>query len=126
MTAKMTDTQIRLARVWASILPNRSARMFVPNSNFFNEGGHSILAQQMFFCLRREWKDIDVPVSVIFQSPTLEVRASEIDRAQDPINLRLEAMPLSGDENVEDRAYAADARGLVRQLPKFIRSAAAD
>ena len=126
MTAKMTDTQIRLARVWALVFPNRSARMFVPESNFFDEGGHSILAQQMFFCLKKEWKDIDVPVSVIFQSPTLEALASEIDRAQDPIGLRLDAMPLSGDENVEDEAYAADAKDLVRQLPEFIRSAAAD
>ncbi|KAI9836507.1 MAG: large subunit of alpha-aminoadipate reductase [Sclerophora amabilis] len=35
-------------------------------------------------------------------------------------------MSLSGDENVEDEAYAADARGLMRQPPDFIRSAAAD
>ena len=59
-----------------------------------------------------------MPVSVIFQSST--------EIAQDPIGLRLDAMPLSGDENVEDEAYATDARDLVRQLPKFMRSAAAD
>ena len=54
MTAKITDTQIQLARVWALVLLNRSARMFVPDSNFFDEGGHSILARQMFFCIKRE------------------------------------------------------------------------
>jgi len=124
ITANLTDTQTRLARIWASVLPNRSARMFVPASNFFDEGGHSILAQQMFFRLKKEWKDIDVPVSVIFQSQTLEALAAEIDRAQDPIGLRLDAMPLPGDGNVEDEAYAADARDLVRQLPESIRSAA--
>ena len=59
-----------------------------------------------------------MPVSVIFQSST--------EIAQDPIGLRLDAMPLFGDENVEDEAYATDARDLVRQLPKFMRSAAAD
>ena len=122
----MTDTQTRLARIWASVLTNHSARMFVPDSNFFDEGGHSILAQQMFFCIKKEWKDIDVPVSVIFHSPTLGALASEIDRTQDPIGLRLDAMPLSGDENVEDEAYAANAKDLLRQLPEFIRSAAAD
>ena len=126
MTVRMTDTQIRLARVWASVLRNCSARMFVPDSNFFDEGGHSILAQQMFFNLKKEWKDIDVPVSVIFQSPTLEALASEIDRAQDLIGLRPEAMPLTGDEKVEDEVYAADARGLVCQLPEFMPSAVAD
>lgn len=122
----MTDTQTRLATIWASILPNRSARMFVPESNFFDEGGHSILAQQMFFRLKKEWKDIDVPVSAIFQSQTLEALAAEIDRAQDPIGLRLDAMPLPGDGNVKDEAYAADATNLVRQLPASIRSAAID
>ena len=82
--------------------------MFVPDSNFFDEGGHSILAQYIVSCVKKEWKDIDVPVSVIVQSSTLD------------------AMALSRDENFEDGAYAADARGLVRQLPEFIRSAATD
>lgn len=122
----MTDTQIRLAKVWASVLPNRTARMLVPNSNFFDEGGHSILAQQMFFNLKKEWKDIDVPVTAIFQSPTLEALAAEIDRAQDPIGLRLDAMPLTGDVNVEDEAYASDAKSLIHQLPKTFQSAAID
>lgn len=97
--------------------------MFVPESNFFDEGGHSILAQQLFFRLREEWKDLDVPVSVIFQSQTLAALAAEIDRAQDPIGLRLDAMPLEGDARAGDEAYAADARDLVRQLPESVRSA---
>ncbi|KAL9630010.1 MAG: hypothetical protein Q9164_006624 [Protoblastenia rupestris] len=58
--------------------------------------------------------------------PRFLALASVIDRVQDLIGLRFNAMPLSGDEDVEDEAYAADARGLVRQLPQFIRSAAAD
>jgi L-2-aminoadipate reductase len=124
MAANITDTQTRLATIWASVLPNRSARMFIPESNFFDEGGHSILAQQMFFLLKKEWKDIDLPLSVIFQSQTLEALAAEIDRSQDPIGLRLDAMPLPRDENVEDEAYAADARDLVRQLPESIQGAA--
>ncbi|POR34804.1 L-aminoadipate-semialdehyde dehydrogenase [Tolypocladium paradoxum] len=124
--ANMTDTQARLAAVWASVLPNRTARMLVPGSNFFDEGGHSILAQQMFFRLKQEWKGIDLPVRVIFQSQTLEALAAEIDRAQDPIGLRLDAMPLPGDGSAGDEAYAGDARDLVRQLPGSISSAAID
>ncbi|GJN86343.1 L-aminoadipate-semialdehyde dehydrogenase large subunit [Purpureocillium lilacinum] len=125
-TANMTDTQRRLAAIWAGILPNRTARMFVPASNFFEEGGHSILAQQMFFKLKQEWKGIDLPVRVIFQSQTLEALAAEIDRAQDPIGLRLDAMPLPADSDAGDEAYAADARELVRQLPASIQSAPAE
>ncbi|KAJ3561112.1 hypothetical protein NPX13_g9069 [Xylaria arbuscula] len=120
VVANMTETQTRLAKVWAKILPNRSARMFVPESNFFEEGGHSILAQQLFFLIRNEWKDIDLPVSVIFRSQTLEGLAAEIDRALDPIGLRLDAMPLPGDADEGDEAYAADARDLASQLPESI------
>lgn len=120
MSVNMTDTQSRLAQIWAKVLPNRSARMFVPDSNFFDEGGHSILAQQLFFLLKKEWRDVDVPVSTIFQSQTLEALAAEIDRAQDPIGLRLDAMPLKGDRDAEDEAYAADAKDLARQLPESI------
>ncbi|KAB5522846.1 hypothetical protein GE09DRAFT_1065629 [Coniochaeta sp. 2T2.1] len=126
VSANMTDTQHRLAKIWATVIPNRTARMFAPDSNFFDEGGHSILAQQMFFLLKKEWKDVDVPVSAIFQSQTLEALAAEIDRAQDPIGLRLDAMPLKGDRNAEDEAYAADARDLSSKLPEAINAAPTD
>ncbi|UKZ51964.1 putative NRPS-like protein biosynthetic cluster [Trichoderma virens] len=119
----LTQTQTRLASIWASVLPNTSARMLRPQSNFFEEGGHSILAQQMFFAVTKEWKDINLPIRVIFQSQTLEALASEIDRAQDPIGLRLDAMPLEADKNVGDEAYATDARDLTSQIPKSISTA---
>jgi L-aminoadipate-semialdehyde dehydrogenase len=95
--------------------------MFTPNSNFFEEGGHSILAQQMLFRIKKEWKDIDLPVRVVLQAQTLEALAAEIDRALDPIGLRLDAMPLIGDVHMLDEAYAADARDLVVQLPESIQ-----
>ncbi|UKZ67676.1 putative NRPS-like protein biosynthetic cluster [Trichoderma atroviride] len=125
VSVNLTPTQTRLALIWASVLPNTSARMFRPSSNFFEEGGHSILAQQMFFSLTKEWKDINLPIKVIFQSQTLEALAAEIDRAQDPIGLRLDAMPLDGDKNVEDEAYATDARDLTNKIPKSIPTAGA-
>ena len=126
MTGKMSETQLRLANIWGSILPDRTARMLVPQSNFFDEGGHSILAQQMFSSVRKEWQDINIPVGIIFQAPTLEGLAAEIDRARDPIGLRLDTMPLSGDEDVADEAYAADARAQVQNLPKSFSSVATD
>uniref|UniRef100_A0A0B7JZA4 Alpha-aminoadipate reductase n=1 Tax=Bionectria ochroleuca TaxID=29856 RepID=A0A0B7JZA4_BIOOC len=126
LSVNMTETQTRLASIWASVLPNTSARLLRPSSNFFDEGGHSILAQQMFFKVTKEWKHIDLPIRVLFQSQTLEALAAEIDRAQDPIGLRLDAMPLPGDGHAEDEAYAVDARELVNQLPQSMPTAAGD
>jgi L-aminoadipate-semialdehyde dehydrogenase len=126
VAASMTDTQLRLAKIWASVLPNRTVRMFVPESNFFDEGGHSILAQQMFFLVKKEWRDIDVPVITIFQAQTLAALAAEIDRALDPIGLRLDAMPLAADGVGGDEAYATDALELAKQLPAKILTAEQD
>ncbi|KJR82106.1 L-aminoadipate-semialdehyde dehydrogenase [Sporothrix schenckii 1099-18] len=122
---KLTDTQQRLAAIWAAVIPNCFARSLRPESNFFDVGGHSILAQQMFFRLTKEWKDIDVPLRAIFQHPTLEALAAEIDRAQDPIGLRLDAVPLETDAHAQDEAYAVDARELASQLPASIPAAPA-
>ncbi|PGH27777.1 L-aminoadipate-semialdehyde dehydrogenase [Polytolypa hystricis UAMH7299] len=124
VAAAMTDTQKAVAKIWGETLPNITARMLLPNSNFFDEGGHSILAQQMLFKVRRTWKDIDLPMSAIFQSQTLEAFAAEIDRALDPTGLRLDAMPMSG--NIEDQAYAADAGDLAKELPSSIPSVNSD
>jgi L-aminoadipate-semialdehyde dehydrogenase len=77
----------------------------------------------MFFRLRSEWKDIDLPVSVLFRSQTLHTLALEIERALDPIGLRLDAMPLPGDGESEDQSYAADAQELLSQLPDYIPQA---
>src|SRR3569833_413209 len=120
----MSETQHRVATIWAQLIPNRTARMFRPESNFFDEGGHSILAQQMLISVRKEWKDIDIPISVIFQFPTLEGFADEIERAQDPTGLRLDAVPVSG--QLADEAYAADALELVRKLPNSFPQASLD
>ncbi|KAF2864941.1 L-aminoadipate-semialdehyde dehydrogenase large subunit [Massariosphaeria phaeospora] len=117
----LTDTQKRLASVWGTVLPNRSARMLTTTSNFFDEGGHSILAQQMLFRVKQEWKELDVPMSSIFQSQTLEAFAAEIDRAQDPTGLRLDAYEGAG--YADDEAYAADADDLVQRLPSSIPGA---
>ncbi|KAL2756478.1 hypothetical protein ACRALDRAFT_1042487 [Sodiomyces alcalophilus JCM 7366] len=122
--ASLTETQKKVAGIWAEVLPNRTARMFVPKSNFFEEGGHSILAQRMLFRVRQTWKETDVPMSAIFQSQTLEAFAAEIDRAQDPTGLRLDAGIASGyDPAAQDEAYAADADDLMSQLPESIPTA---
>ncbi|KAF2143218.1 uncharacterized protein K452DRAFT_247600 [Aplosporella prunicola CBS 121167] len=120
IAAAMTETQKTVASIWGELLPNVSAKMLTPESNFFEEGGHSILAQQMLLKVRRQWKGTDVPMSVIFSSQTLEAFAEQIDRARDPAGLRLDAAPAV--EDLKDEAYSADARELAQQLPKSIPS----
>lgn len=119
----LSETEQALSQIWAKLIPNVTARMIGPDDSFFDLGGHSILAQQMFFDLRRKWRGIDISMNAIFRSPTLKGFAGEIDRLLD-----LEAFATSDDPNkatagaaqaanAPDDEYSKDARQLVNELP---------
>ncbi|KAJ6006978.1 hypothetical protein N7522_005329 [Penicillium canescens] len=118
----LSETEQALAQIWAKLIPNVTARMIGADDSFFDLGGHSIVAQQMFFDLRRKWRGIDISMNAIFRSPTLKGFAGEIDRL-----LALESFATSDDKslagavqaaNEPDDEYSKDARQLVNELPK--------
>ncbi|KAL2866587.1 L-aminoadipate-semialdehyde dehydrogenase [Aspergillus lucknowensis] len=117
----LSETEQALAQIWAKRIPNVTARMISPDDSFFDLGGHSILAQQMFFDLRHKWRGVDISMNAIFRSPTLRSFAAEIDRL-----LSFESFT-SNDEGSAgtavtnkgpDDEYSRDARKLVENLPK--------
>lgn len=121
----LSETEQALSQIWAKLIPNVTARMIGPDDSFFDLGGHSILAQQMFFDLRRKWRGIDISMSAIFRSPTLKGFAGEIDRLLD-----LESFATSDDPtksaaagtaqapDTPDDEYSKDAKQLISELPK--------
>jgi L-aminoadipate-semialdehyde dehydrogenase len=118
----LSETEQALAQIWAQRIPNVTARMIGPDDSFFDLGGHSILAQQMFFDLRRKWRGVDISMNAIFRCPTLRSFAAEIDRllsfesfaSNDDKNATAEAAP----DNTPDDEYSRDARKLVDSLPE--------
>ncbi|KAL8961196.1 MAG: hypothetical protein Q9193_002215 [Seirophora villosa] len=121
MSETLTDTQQKVAAIWGSILPNHSAQLLAQDSNFFDEGGTSILAQRMLFKVRKEWKGINVPMDAIFQSKTLEAFSAEIDAAKVPGTTKPKnAAKPSADKGTADEAYATDAEKFLQQLPAFV------
>ncbi|KAF9698137.1 hypothetical protein EKO04_003866 [Ascochyta lentis] len=116
----LTPTEQRMAEIWAELLSDRgvTAESINGTDSFFDLGGHSIIAQQLLFKIRQEWKDIDVPMTTIFQYPTLRAFSANIDQANDPIGLRLDTAEAIEDDP-EDEAYSADARDLAAQLSDF-------
>ncbi|KAH4225707.1 alpha-aminoadipate reductase [Parastagonospora nodorum] len=118
--AALTDTEKKMADIWAQLLGDRgvTADGISGSDSFFDLGGHSIIAQQLLFKIRQEWKDIDVPMTTIFQYPTLRGFSANIDQAMDPIGLRLDTAEAIEDDP-EDEAYSADARDLVKHLKEF-------
>jgi L-aminoadipate-semialdehyde dehydrogenase len=116
----LTDTEKAMAGIWAELLGDRgvTADSISGSDSFFDLGGHSIIAQQLLFKIRQEWKDIDVPMTTIFQYPTLRAFSANIDQAMDPIGLRLDTAEAIEDDP-EDEAYSADARELATHLKEF-------
>jgi thioesterase domain-containing protein/acyl carrier protein len=75
--APRTSTQCRLARIWAEVM--RVERVGL-HDNFFELGGHSLLGVQMFSRIEREFHTA-LPMATLFQTPTVESLAQEIETA---------------------------------------------
>lgn len=112
----LSETEQALAEIWAKLIPNVTARMISPEDSFFDLGGHSILAQQMFFDLRRKWRGVDISMNAIFRSPTLKGFAGEIDRLLDTESFATSDAPAP--IAVPDDEYSKDAKLLVKELPE--------
>ncbi|OCJ62936.1 siderophore biosynthesis protein [Agrobacterium tumefaciens] len=70
-----TETEERIARIWAEVL---KVEVECNSDNFFNLGGHSLLAARVVNRVRREFT-INFPVKVLFDRPVLAAFAAFID-----------------------------------------------
>ncbi|MGA4851482.1 non-ribosomal peptide synthetase [Streptomyces sp. G5(2025)] len=60
-------TEITLARMWTEILGIPEAGI---HDNFFDVGGHSLLAVRLSAAIREEW-DVEIPISVMLRQGTI-------------------------------------------------------
>lgn len=119
----LSETEQELAQIWAQLIPNVTAKMIGPDDSFFDLGGHSILAQQMFFNLRRKWRGLNISMNAIFRSPSLRGFAAEIDRLIESESFAgnggsTSAAGAAPALNAPDDGYSKDAKKLVEELPK--------
>jgi amino acid adenylation domain-containing protein len=66
----------QIARIWGSFLGLQQIGI---HDNFFELGGHSLLATQLIARLRDAFQ-LDLPMSVLFNAPTVEEMAIEVGR----------------------------------------------
>lgn len=121
----MTETESRLASIWANML-HMNVETLSTDESFFDLGGDSIKGNRMVFEVRKTWR-VEVSMNAIFRSPTLKAFAFCIDKLQNPDNLvDMESQNFSKEEKTSlepDEDYAADAKRLVGTLPqKFFSS----
>jgi hypothetical protein len=74
LSAPQTDMERRIADVWHELL-GQDVGM---NDDFFALGGHSLLGMQLMSRLRATW-NVELPLRVLFESPTVAGLAAAID-----------------------------------------------
>lgn len=75
--APAPDIEHTLARHWGDLLDRPSAS---PDENFFETGGHSLLAVRLMARIRDEW-DVQLGVATIYEFPTIRQLAGAISDA---------------------------------------------
>ncbi|CEH15249.1 alpha-aminoadipate reductase lys1p [Ceraceosorus bombacis] len=128
-----TPTESAMEELFSALLP--SAPQPLPlNESFFDLGGHSILATRLVFNMRKQFV-VPVPLGVVFDNPTIEGLAREVDRLRDAdLNLGHVSAPAASAAEAAtskstlrnagsapanyDEDYAADVEPLLGALPE--------
>ncbi|KAF8420109.1 hypothetical protein EV426DRAFT_719603 [Tirmania nivea] len=115
-----TSIQKELKEIWQSLLPHAGAQIEL-DANFFDIGGHSILATRMIFEVRKKFV-VEIALGAIFKSPTLKGLADEIERLKGTGELSIQSLAggetdaATSDRELAGREseYGHDARELVK------------
>lgn len=107
----LTQTEIEIRDIWASLL-NIPANKIGINENFFDIGGHSILATRLIFHIRSKLNP-DLALGAIYKKPTIKGISEEVDilRGTDLLVTRTQSQEsgnLKESEDVEVIDYASD------------------
>lgn len=109
----MTPTQQTIRNIWLGVIPH------VPNDigvldNFFDVGGHSILATRVVFEIRKRFA-VDLPLGALFRQPTISGLSQEIDILREG-SLDVISRPPSRHACVASEEYTSDAITLRNRL----------
>jgi amino acid adenylation domain-containing protein len=89
--APITPVEKALAAIWSDVLKVKRPGM---RDNFFEAGGHSLLAVQLISRVR-ELLHVELPVRQLFERPTIESMAQYIETLQQVEEDSLELVPVS-------------------------------
>ncbi|KAH9822409.1 hypothetical protein DFH28DRAFT_1119375 [Melampsora americana] len=122
-TTELTQTQSSIQSIWQTLLPNNlySSSIIPIDENFFDLGGHSILATRLVFEIRKMMA-INAPLGLVFENPTIGALAHQLDLlkntdfglAKDDEDKAGEDLKATSDAATFD--YAADAKMLMKTL----------
>ncbi|KAI8591900.1 hypothetical protein BDZ88DRAFT_410051 [Geranomyces variabilis] len=102
----LSPHQASVRAIWATVL-NIPAEAVQLDDNFFDLGGHSILATRLVFAVRKTMKVDDLPLGIVYREPTVRGMSAEIERVRE----RDLGLATASHDNVPPVASAADGKG---------------
>ncbi|KLU90552.1 L-aminoadipate-semialdehyde dehydrogenase [Magnaporthiopsis poae ATCC 64411] len=106
----LSETEKRIAAKWASLIRGLNVKTIAPEHDFFDLGGHSILAQQMLLDVRKD-TGANVSINTLYANPTLAAFSAQVDK-----QLGSGAANGSAAESEAD-SYSKARDDLVKKLP---------
>jgi len=115
----LTETERTVATKWASLIRGLNAKTVTLQNNFFDLGGHSILAQQVILDIRRE-TGANVSINTLYKYPSLADFSAQVEK-----QLRLPNGVNSDGTGAKekDSEYAQSLDELLKQLPTTYQTA---
>ncbi|KAI7884445.1 L-aminoadipate-semialdehyde dehydrogenase [Mucor mucedo] len=103
---KMTQNEAIIHDIWKSLLPS-SDPVIGLNDNFFDIGGHSLIATRLIFEIRQKFQ-VEAPLGLVFAEPTIAGLAREVAKLQSSDLLLESSLDTVKEEKKEEVDYAAD------------------
>ncbi|KAL3425272.1 L-aminoadipate-semialdehyde dehydrogenase [Phlyctema vagabunda] len=110
----LTDTERTVATKWADLLRGLNPKTVTPENDFFDLGGHSILAQQMLLHVRRD-TGANVSINTLYEYPSLAGFSAQVDKQKSGANVA------EGED--KNPAYAQSLDELLKNLPSTYKTA---
>ncbi|KAJ2963282.1 hypothetical protein NQZ79_g1633 [Umbelopsis isabellina] len=80
-TPEMTQNETIIHNIWQKLLPAPPEPYIPLDDNFFDLGGHSLIATRLIFEVRNACQ-VDAPLGLVFKEPTIRGLAKEVTRLQ--------------------------------------------
>lgn len=127
-----SPTEKAMRAIWVRILPNPPSPIPL-DENFFDLGGHSILATRLIFEIRKTFV-VDAPLGLVFDKPNIKDLAAAVDSLRNAdlgfVDKDAEKAPEAGASATAQQAnrveYAQDYEALLDKLAPSYPSAPAD
>ena len=115
----LTETQRAVAMQWAELIPGLNAKIVMLENEFFDLGGHSILAQQMLLNVRKNL-GAEVSINALYAHPSLGGFSAAVDKHLGKTN-GINGVGTGAEEM--DSPYAQSLDELLKQLPTTYQAA---